>query len=351
MTLLAIIADDLTGALDAASPFAMRGLRTIVATAPTALPEALAGEPDVVAVSSNSREMPAAEARQTVADCIDRLPNGVSLFKKIDSRLKGNIAAELDAISYRRMLVVPAIPAFGRRSQGGLLSGFGIDAPIDIRSRLGTHAQRATIPDVTVQGDIEAALDLAPSDLPVGARALADEVAQRLSPVAARPPAPWHRGPVLAIIGSTDPITRAQVEYVRRTRPDLGYVAAPNGIVDSPNASLLQGEVIVEATDASEPADPAIVAGRLGALAERLAPVAGTHLILSGGATAEAVVRHLGLRTVTVVGEILPGLPVARGGTYTIVTKSGGFGAPDTLARLFGNLLGTERKEEACRTD
>jgi uncharacterized protein YgbK (DUF1537 family) len=34
------------------------------------------------------------------------------------------------------------------------------------------------------------------------------------------------------------------------------------------------------------------------------------------------------------VGEALPGLPVSRANGRLIVTKSGGFGAPDSLHRL-----------------
>jgi len=36
-------------------------------------------------------------------------------------------------------------------------------------------------------------------------------------------------------------------------------------------------------------------------------------------------------------GESLPGLPLARGGGFTIITKSGGFGDSDTLLRLLAS--------------
>ena len=93
---LAIIADDLTGALDAAAPFAMRGIHAVVALSADALPEAIATGAAVVGVSTDSREVSEEQARENTRTAVAALPPGTRLFKKVDSRLKGNIAAELD---------------------------------------------------------------------------------------------------------------------------------------------------------------------------------------------------------------------------------------------------------------
>ena len=113
-TVLAIVADDLTGALDAAAPFARIAGGVLAATGPDALGPALAAEPAVLAVSTRSREVSAATARDRVAQVLAALPVGTRIVKKIDSRLKGHVAAELSALEFRRMLVAPAIPDFGR---------------------------------------------------------------------------------------------------------------------------------------------------------------------------------------------------------------------------------------------
>ncbi|NGP18990.1 four-carbon acid sugar kinase family protein [Devosia aurantiaca] len=167
----AIIADDLTGALDAAAPFAMRGISTAVALDVEALPEALATGAQIVGVSTDSREIAPDAARQAVAKALSLLPAGTSLFKKVDSRLKGNLEAELEALPHRQSLVVPAIPAFGRWMREGRLGGFGVSEPIDIAGRLGKHGERATIPDIESQADIERVLGV-DFDLPIGARSL-----------------------------------------------------------------------------------------------------------------------------------------------------------------------------------
>ena len=60
--LAAVIADDLTGALDSVVPFADAGLRCVVATAPAHLAQALGQGAQVIAVSTGSRDLPAGQA-------------------------------------------------------------------------------------------------------------------------------------------------------------------------------------------------------------------------------------------------------------------------------------------------
>lgn len=105
--MLAIVADDLTGALDAAAPFASRGLHTEIALTVEAIPGALSEHPQVISVNIGSREMDVVSAQQATAAALAALPPGSRLFKKIDSRLKGHIAAELDIIPFRSALLLP----------------------------------------------------------------------------------------------------------------------------------------------------------------------------------------------------------------------------------------------------
>lgn len=313
MIRLAIIADDLTGALDAAAPFAGRGLRTCVALSPEALPEAL--EAEVVAVSTRSREISPDAARAAVELALSALPPGTRIFKKIDSRMKGNIAAELAAIPAKRMLVAPAIPDFGRVVRNGHVQGFGVDTPIAIAPLLGRPAE---IPDTQTEADM-AALDTEDALL-VGARGLAEALAMRLTGRAAT--APKLAGPRgLLVIGSRDPITMAQIAAT-----GIAPTPAPNGMIPD------TAGVLVQATPGATVEDPATVAANL-ARGIMALPRPDT-LFLTGGATAEAVLSGLGIRTLQLLGECLPGLPVARAGGMTIVAKSGGFGDTNTLARI-----------------
>jgi uncharacterized protein YgbK (DUF1537 family) len=330
--MLVILADDLTGALDSAAPFAGRGLRTHVALDLRAIGSIINNHPDVLSINLNSREISADEARATSAAVIAMLPAGYRLFKKVDSRLKGNIAAELDAIPFSRPLVAPAIPEFGRIVEGGCVTGFGIDNPIAISGRLGPHAARAQIPDTRTVADLDSVLAAAEADgtdLLVGARGLAEALARRMTSRIEAKAATIPSGRLTFVVGSRDPITLGQIGFLRASHR-LNYLAAPNGQVDAAidtDADL----TLVQATAGMEDIDPQHVSEALaGGLATSLAASDNT-LLLSGGATAEAVLRRLGLSSLRLHGECLPGLGLASSGGRCIIAKSGGFGHPDTL--------------------
>ena len=342
MTRLAIVADDLTGALDAAAPFAVRGISTTVALGLDGLEAALGSGADVIGVSTDSREIAPDMARQAVADCVARLPQGVPIFKKVDSRLKGNIEAELDALSFTRALVSPAIPAFGRFVRQGQLLGFGVSTPIDIASRLGRHASASVMPDATSQAEIEEAVANIEHDLKIGARSLAEAMALDMAPDAAAPRLPLITSPAICVIGSTDPITLAQLSKLRSGAPNLAYIAAPDG--EAPQAPPSPAALtVLQATLGTAGTPSTLVAQRLGQSLLRLAPQPGTTLLISGGATAQVVLQALEITTLELLGEALPGLPIARAGGFTIITKSGGFGDSDALLHLLGHLGGAEQ--------
>ena len=86
--MLLIFADDLTGALDAAAPFAGRGLATEVAIGLDGVGEALVAAPAVLSVNLGCRDGEAEEAHCRTRDLMAMVPAGTMFFKKIDSRLK-----------------------------------------------------------------------------------------------------------------------------------------------------------------------------------------------------------------------------------------------------------------------
>jgi len=54
-------------------------------------------------------------------------------------------------------------------------------------------------------------------------------------------------------------------------------------------------------------------------------------IIITGGATALAVTKKLGVKNIEILDEIQPGVPVLRLDKLTAVTKAGGFGQQDIL--------------------
>lgn len=114
---------------------------------------------------------------------------------------------------FHSALVAPAIPAFGRVVTSGRVQGFGVDAPISVAERLGRHAARALIPDASTEAEMRALLEEAErsgTDLMIGARGLAEALAERMSDGEEASAAEMSGGPALFVIGSRDPITLAR---------------------------------------------------------------------------------------------------------------------------------------------
>src|SRR5918911_338251 len=122
---LTIIADDLTGAADCGIAFALAGLSTFVAFGKGAPP----ADAQVLALDTDSRAVSAEEAaRRARAAARDAWSHGArTLYKKIDSTLRGHVGEEVAAAlaaakeSGRRAVVIaaPAFPALGRTTWGG----------------------------------------------------------------------------------------------------------------------------------------------------------------------------------------------------------------------------------------
>lgn len=331
-----IIADDLTGALDSGSAFAMRGHRVRVLLASADLRATLADPMvQVIAIATGTREVPADQAAQAVGRIAEMAAgfDGI-LFKKIDSRMKGNIAAELAALRQAfplPVLAAPAIPRLGRFVVDGSVIGAGVPRPIPIAAALGVES---AIPDTSSDAQMDAALPaILRNMLHAGAAGLAEALARAL------PPGDHPRNidlplPALMAIGSRDPVTLAQIAALK-----IAPLPAPNGIVPVlPPLPL----TIVQMTAGTETLPPQRAADQFASgIAREFRQHPPRTLFACGGETAFAILRHLGLTTLDLLGEILPGIPVGRtsDGQLTVVTKSGGFGGPAALRQLTGKFV------------
>src|ERR1035438_6288082 len=103
-----LVADDLTGACDAAVHFAATVLLVPGANAPGAR---------VLALSTESRDLPPEEIRRALLALAAEYPAGSAarVFKKIDSTLRGNtgleIAAAMESFHCDAAVVCPAFPS------------------------------------------------------------------------------------------------------------------------------------------------------------------------------------------------------------------------------------------------
>jgi uncharacterized protein YgbK (DUF1537 family) len=131
---LGIIADDLTGANDTGVQFSKRGLVTTVLLDTEASRDVM-GDADVVVINTDSRWIDPNAAYRRVKEAAEVLRSAgiAKVYKKLDSALRGNVGAELDAVmdvlQAKVAFVVPAFPDAGRVTVGGkqLLK----DTPLD----------------------------------------------------------------------------------------------------------------------------------------------------------------------------------------------------------------------------
>ncbi|WP_462410433.1 four-carbon acid sugar kinase family protein [Neobacillus sp. Marseille-QA0830] len=120
-----IIADDLTGATDAGIQFAKKGLKTEVIFDCKDLTEE-SKKSEAIVIETNSRSISKTESYDRVtkiAKCI-RSNQFHTIYKKIDSSLRGNIGQEIDAIldelHYKAAFIVPSFPSNGRTTINGI---------------------------------------------------------------------------------------------------------------------------------------------------------------------------------------------------------------------------------------
>jgi D-threonate/D-erythronate kinase len=340
-----IVADDLTGALDSAVTFADMGLRCTVARRPADIPAAMATAPDVLAVSTASREGSPEAATCAVSHVFDAIGNRPKLvFKKVDSRLKGHCAAELGMVAARtgigRAVVTPAIPAQSRATQGGRLSGAGVASPIDVAAIFAEAGVRVEVPDAATDADLDRVVTAAMSGDPVllvGAAGLAAALARHLRPGARPAPVGNLPAPLLLAIGSRDPITLAQLDALRAA--GVQELPAPDGRAEMPTGGICHDALLLRLVAGGDSFDPFRANDLFAKSVSQFAKSVDVGTLLAcGGETADAILGSLGVGILEVEGEALSGVPVSSmivGGRRTrLVTKSGGFGAPDALARI-----------------
>lgn len=460
---LAILADDLTGACDAAAPFARRGVATVVVLDPAYLDPAhlgLAERPAVLAVDADTRRLSRrlAGARTGLAARALRAGGATRLYKKIDSTLRGHVAVELAATlrawDAPLAIVCPAFPSVGRWVQDGHLFvdkrgdlggvdelaglagsgnpgarpptlgrrlarlgldvvGGGADAVAAALERVRREGARVVVADANTPGHLTAlavaATRLEPAALLVGSAGLANALAEaqfapgaapragstdagaaadrtarpgtasgrgvagatagagstasgRGAPAASIPvdPAPAAPRPWLVVCGSQTEVTQHQVVELARSGArvielDVDELLAGTRLAESAGeeaARMLWAgttpvlRLVVRPDAGGVPSRGSRLDDRAArALARACREAVGgarpAGLFLTGGLTARACLLALGAHGLRLEQEPLPGIAAGRalGGAWdgrAVVTKAGGFGAPDAIKRLVG---------------
>jgi uncharacterized protein YgbK (DUF1537 family) len=350
-----LIADDLTGACDAAVAFGARGAETEVALDPAGRGPGS----EVLALSTDTRDFPEEILTEFMQDLASRVPPAQVIFKKIDSTLRGHAGAEILAVAAafacEAVLVTPAFPAMRRVVESGYLCVTSQEtfAPIDLAAYFrgqgvaGCHqvkpwdvetalvwGKRFLSIDAGCDQDLDsiirAGLGWHRRALFAGSGGLAAALARALRPQpAARARTDRPAGPAIFCIGSDHPATLEQEAGLLSCRPAVwldARTASPGEVV----ASLRQSKhVALRMPRGTIP--PALVRDLLFPAVQHAGGI-----LLSGGDTASMVCRAMGVDSIRLVDEVTTGIPygLLRGGVlagHTVVTKSGAFGNADAL--------------------
>ena len=373
---VAILADDLTSALDGAAPFATGGRHARVAFQA----DGGCNTPGTTwSLDMDSRLVSpdVAEARFSHAAQVCRQAD--ILYKTMDSTLRGNIGREVNGAMQgsRRAhaIVAPAFPSAGRTTVHGrqLLNGipiemteYGADRRTPVTSSAVSECLRPcsagqfTVLDARTDADLDAVVNrigVAADVLWVGSPGLGAALARAVRDCAPADhittgsdtgrPAPATR--VLVVIGSLNSANQPQVEALMRRGAAAvtfsGADASLGQLIRTLSSALRRSSVVCLSTTSRE------IATSTSRCATSMAAVVAQlewefdGLIVTGGDTARRVADALSAFGLDLYGETEPGVAVGALQTPTrlvpFAAKAGGFGVAATLVRCVDRLCGS----------
>jgi uncharacterized protein YgbK (DUF1537 family) len=406
MTHVLVVADDFTGACEVAAVFARP--QTPVSIAVDGL-MAVDGAPPNAAVrvvNTETRHAGAEEARAKIEARLRPWLEGPEaiLYKKIDSTLRGPVAAETEALRCASgcagVLVAPALPAEGRTTVAArqLLWGVPLEdaaagqdpvgaaatshIPTLLRRQAGvsvgtigmetvergagalTEALRWSfsqngycVVDAATEQHLaviaRSAQDLPKKVLLVGTAGLARHLAKSLRPAAdtdakAPPPKTVGSAGILILCGSMNPVNREQLDVLKEweTVHTITLTATAGFAASQERAAAHLATAHLALQSPAGRAETGVFADAIAQYARRLITATKPRCIfVTGGETAYRTLRALSASEIVIQGEVAPGLPFGfvQGGSadrLPIITKAGGFGGKNALLHVVRHLSG-----------
>lgn len=402
-----IIADDPTGVSDAGVQFVRAGYRMAVVFYCASASQSLAL--DAVVYDTDSRALPPMLARERMLEKANRVRKARIAHKKLDSTLRGPVAAELEAAlkatGRARAVVAPAFPDSGRKIQGGVQLALGVPSREghipSILDEVGlTDTSTLSTRELSDRSTVLRVFEDARWSSPTRARRRTSKPSSRQSRTRRRscgsarqashgpsarsistpggeapPTLPAAHRNTLVVVGSINEVTREQLRLLageaRISHVSLDSLAVAAGTGDAvadravaaARTALVRGLSTVLYSTSGEEAGVGLTDQGLaskdgfpGRIAEVLAEVVARlsdeglfdALVLTGGDTAAHVARALGATGIVLRRELEASIPF---GTligpqpYVVVTKAGGFGVPETLVNIQRALVVTESND------
>ena len=256
---------------------------------------------DILCVDTGTRSVPAIEASKRVREKTNALLSAgrSRLYKKVDSTLRGNVAAEtaaiLEASNAPFAFVAPAFPATGRTQRDGILyvDGTPLAHATEDQDKMGHAATSSVVELLQRQASLQCglvpladvengetaiatrievlladgcsalAIDAVttehlrridsviasqfPTGLPVGSAGLASAIAHRIGGASAQPaptPTPTSK-PIIVVSGSLNAVSVRQGNHLT-ARPEVKMIPMDTGpLLDSPEGTDLALDLIL----------------------------------------------------------------------------------------------------------
>ncbi len=351
---MGVISDDLTGAGDTGVQFADRGMKVTVSADVDNIEE-IPSDTEVWIISTNSRGYSSSRAARLVRKAVGVLKEWKAgyYYKKIDSTLRGNIGAELDALIEELELdalpLCAAFPQMGRTTVNNVQylwgreireteyspdikspgTGSGLE---EILSGQMKNYEKVKVLNASTDGDLERLAEENPVCCFAGASAWAGKLAGAwLSSPRKTPPLLLQPGPVLLLCGSMNPVSLKQV----RLWEENGKKIIISG--GDFNKNELSGDILIKTPE--EESSSALK--KLVKMGEKIFEAGEfRRAVLCGGDTAREFLGSLGVNTLSVIKSAAPGSALVSSGDFFFILKPGGYGDPESFLTLAGVLGG-----------
>jgi uncharacterized protein YgbK (DUF1537 family) len=353
MTIVRLLADDLTGALDTAAEFV-----PLTGALPVFWPDG--GRLELVGslgLDSATRERDPQKAAAEVGRLVQSLEAADIAFKKVDRLLRGPTLAEIAACMrgglWRCCVLAPAFPYQGRvtragqqyRADSGEWTPVGEDLVTGLQA-LGVPAQRGledtdlqpgiTVFDAETDEDLQRIVATARRCLERILWAGAGGLAQAIAAGHPHPAATPLPRPILGLFGSDQPATAGQLVACA---PHWLHIES-DAFEPVPRRLEEAGLALVSfrlPSNISRTLAAERIAAAIAGLIDRVEPP-GT-VVVAGGETLRSLCSTAGAGSLLVQGRLVPGVPrsVMRDGRWngvTVVSKSGAFGHTSLLREL-----------------
>jgi D-threonate/D-erythronate kinase len=355
--MIAVIADDFTGAAEVGGIALRQGLSVIV---DTTVPKSTSA--DVLIIATDTRSKKSAEAvkiiQNVTRDLLALQPEWI--YKKTDSLLRGNVAeellAQLLASDAQKVLLIPANPALKRTIKAGVYYSDGVplkDSSLaDIsKERIGTSTvlellneayrsicvvsstdqplpiETIVIGNTESEADLEAwAAKLEAGIIPAGGSNFFGSLLNKNLPRLTVPPHALSLGKkALYVCGSAFPVSREAVRLAENSGQYVAYMPKDIFCLHQPAHQMIGAwsEEIINALSQNTPVIMAVDTVECGVgpllsikIREAMAAtikmvkdkVAIDELFIEGGATTFCVIESLGYTKFYPVQELAPGV-------------------------------------------